>query len=284
MNQHELQKITPSNNSLEQYKGQKTLIGTWIQSEDERQVALTYGEKRIGQYDKEDMIGLVEVMAQWRILLGVTTEATEQELIIICQFLYDNFKKFTLSDIKLAMNWTISGKVDVGFVTQKNISSYYISRALNAYEEEKKRIYNKLMYERDKELEKQKQLEQSKVTPQDKANIFKEAILTMYKSYKEGRPVIDFGDFVYNWLKRTKQLSRDAKIVSDAIKYGQDMYLEERKKGGGLNPFANISTDNKEDRQKKLSRQYMIMHYFDSHTMPQIIAKINIQDFTDKND
>lgn len=269
----------PSNNSLEQSREQNKLIGNWLQNEEEYQVALTYGEKRIGQFDREDMTKLVETMAQWRILLGVTTDATEHELIIICQFVYDNFKKFTLSDIKLAMNWTISGKVEVGFVTQKNISSYYISRALNAYEEEKKRIYNKLMYEREKELEKEKQLEQSKVTPQDKANIFKDAILTMYKSYKEGRPVLDFGDFVYRWLVNTSQLSKDSNIINEAIKYGQDMYLEERKKGGGLNPFANIALDDKIERQKKLSRQFMIMHYFDNHSMPQIVSAIKVEDF-----
>lgn len=228
------------------------------------------------------MTKLVEVMAQWRLLLGVTSDSTEQELIVICQFLYDNFKKFTLSDIKLAMNWTISGKVDVGYVTQKNISSYYISRALNAYEEEKRRIYNKLMYERDKQIERQKNEDHSAITAKDRANIFKEAILTMYKSYKEGRPIIDFGDFAYNWLKRTNQLSKDPIVISDAIKYGQDMYLKERHSEGGLSPFSNLGkTEDKQDRQKKLSRQYMIMQYFNHHTIPEIISKINILDFTD---
>jgi len=282
MSHNELQRTTPFNNSLEQYKGQNKLIGNWITNDEEYQVALTYGEKRIGQFDREDMVRLVEVMAQWRILLGVTSDATEQELIIICQFLYDNFKKFTISDIKLAMNWTISGKVEVGYVTQKNISSYYISRALNAYEDEKKRIYNKLMYDREIELERQKQLEQSKITPQDKANIFKEAILTMYKSHMDGRPIIDFGDVVYNWIKRTNQLSQDAKTINDAIKYGQDMYIEERKNSGGINPFANLKTDDKEDRQKKLSRQYMIIQYFNNHSMLEIISKIRFEDFIEK--
>jgi len=226
------------------------------------------------------MIALVEVMAQWRLLLGVTTESTEQELVVICQFIYDNFKKFTLSDLKLAMNWTISGKVDVGFVTQKNISSYYISRALNAYEEEKRRIYNKLMYDRDKELERKRLEDQAKITPRDKANIFKESILTMYKAHKDGRPIIDFGDIVYNWLKSTHQLPRDPVTLSNAIKYGQDMYFEERRSEGGLSPFGNLGkAENKEDRQKKLSRQFMIMQYFDKYDIPYIISKINIHDF-----
>ena len=91
-------------------KKQNVLIGDWIRNDTEIAVAQTFSEKRIGSFDREDMAKLVEVMAKWRVLLGVNNDSSETELIVICQFVYDNFKKFTLMDIKLAMNWAVSGK------------------------------------------------------------------------------------------------------------------------------------------------------------------------------
>lgn len=253
------------------------MIGNWIKSDEEHAVALTYGEKRIGDFNREDMTKLVEVMAQWRILLGVTSDSTEQELIIICQFVYDNFKKYTLSDIKLAMNWTISGKIDVGFVSQKNISSYYVSRALNAYDEHKRRIYNKFMYEREKHLSRLEQAPPDR-TPEEKANTFKSLIVGMYESHMNGSFFIDFGDFVYNWLKKTNQLSRDKAVIDEAVNYGRDRYLEERRKES-INLSSAIEPEAKEQRQKKLARHYMIMKYFESTSVGQIVQSIKPEQF-----
>lgn len=278
---NELQRQTSYSNSITQYKEQNKLIGAWIKNEDELQVANTYQEKKIGNYDREDMARLVEVMAQWRILLGVTSDASEHELIIICQFIYDNFKKFTLSDVKLAMNWSISGKIDVGFVTQKNISSYYISRALNAYDEEKRRIYNQLMYEREKHINRMKQEQKPEITPIDKANSFKDYIVSMFQSYKDGKIVFDLADMAYNWLKRTEQISLDKKVISEAIDYGKRKYLEEKQKEIKNSLQANLfaSNESREEREKKLARSYMIMHYFDNIDLPTLVSRIKVEQF-----
>jgi hypothetical protein len=255
------------------------LLGSWLKSEEEYHVALTYSEKRIGQFEREDMARLVEVMAKWRLLLGVTADSSPEELTVICQFVYDNFKRLTISDILLAMNWVISGKVEVGFVTQKNISSYYISRALNAYEEEKRRIYNKLMYERDKHLEEQLKLNQPEPTPQEKANSFKELVVSMYRSHKNGGLFVDFGDFVYKWMKRANLLNLPQTVINDAIAYGKSKYLEEKRSENQKNIISQVEPTNKEERQKKLSRQYIIMKFFDEHTIPEIVEKIKPTDF-----
>lgn len=279
---NELQK-TPSNNSQIVSTRQNKLIGDWIQNETEYQVALTYGEKRIGDFNKQDMTKLVEVMAQWRLLLGVTTESTDTELIVICQFVYDNFKKFTLSDIRLAMNWVISGKVEVGFVTQKNISSFYVSKAINAYEERKRHIFNDLMERRDRHIQRNQIEVKPEPTQQDKANTFKDLILGMYKSHQDGQPFYDFGDFVYNWLKKTNQLRATPEDVNAAVFYGQEKYRAERREEVAKNIMRqlvnNDTPDNKEERQKKYAREYMIIKYFEKNTIGEIISKINPNQF-----
>lgn len=261
------------------------LIGDWIKDEQEYAIALTYSEKKIGDYNVHDMKKLVEIMAQWRILLGVTSESTEQELVVICQFIYDNFKRFTLSDIKMAMNWSIAGKLDVGFVSQKNISSYYVSRALNSYEDVKRSIYNRIVEEKHKHLQRLEDIESKskKFTPEEKANEFKELILSMYNSHINGKEFYDLGDMVYQWLKDTKLLDMDKKIIDTAIKYGIEKYMEERSSNSFRRNIINtLQPDEVERKKKKYARQYMIMHYFNTvTTISEIINAIKPSQFND---
>ena len=279
---NQLQK-TPSSNSQALSKRQNNLIGEWIQNDTEYAIAQTYSEKRIGDFNREDMTKLVELMAQWRLLLGVTSESTEQELIVICQFVYDNFKKFTLSDIRLAMNWTISGKIDVGFVSQKSISSYYVSKAINAYEEHKREIFNNFMERRDRHLQRQQINAKVEPTPQEKANTFKDLIVGMYKSHQNNLQFYDFGDFVYNWLKQTNQIKATPEEINAAVFYGQEKYRAERRGEAAANIMKQMVTndvpDNKEDRQKKYAREYMIVKYFERHTIGEIVSKIHPSQF-----
>lgn len=279
--QHEIEK---SANYSIQSKKQNTLIGDWIKSESDYAIALTYSEKKIGEYNKEDMRGLVDVIAKWRLLLGVTSESSDVELVVITQFVYDNFKWFTLADIKLAMNWTISGKVEVGYVTQKNISSYYVSRALNAYDEVKREIVQKLAADRDKynrgliEAEKNK-----KVTAEDKANSFKDMVLTCYEAHTKGQKWYDFGDFIFNWLKAINKIDRNPNLIQQAVDYGQRMYNEYKKESNHFLKFAANDTDEDRDKlQKKFGRQFMVKIFFDTHDVKEIVSLINVEYFKNK--
>jgi len=263
---------------------QNKLIGNWIKTEAELAVAATYEEKKIGSYTHEDMQDLVNVMAQWRLLLGVTTDSTDHELIVICQFVYDNFKRFTLSDIKLAMNWTISSRIDVGFVSQKTISSFYVSKALNAYEDEKRAIYNQIMYRRDKHLMQLEKENKPVVTPAEKANTFKSHISAMYSGFKKDGFFMDIGDFVYDWLKKTKQLDTRAEMINKAVEYGRTRYLEEKRKETVKQTIAAAlePKNDKEAMQKKYARHYMVMQYFDSHELSYIVGQIKHEQFVEK--
>lgn len=254
-------------------------IGNWIETEEQHQVALTYSDKHIRYYDREDMTKLVEVMAKWRVLLGVSSDSTQEELIIICQFLYDNFKNYTLADIKLAMNWVISGKIDIGFVSQKTISSYYVSRALNAYDEEKRKLYNKLIEQKNNYQKKLEMETKPNFSPEQRADNFKKLILELYDSYKKGGFFLDFGDSVYNWIKRSKAIPLTQSLVDAAVKYGKDQFLEERKEEGKKRLVKAIEPESREYREKKLARHYIIMEYFKSTSIQSIINTIKPEQF-----
>lgn len=262
---------------------QNKLIGDWIKNELELEIAKTYEHKKIGDYTKEDMTKLVELMAHWRLLLGVTTDSTEMELVVICQFVYDNFKKFTLPDIRMAMNWAISGKIDIGFVSQKTLSSFYVSKVLNAYNEEKRHIFNDMMERRERHLQRMAVDTKPEVTNVEKANSFKEMLVSIYQSHREGRPFYDFNDFIYNWLKRTGQLQASQEDINAAVFYGQEKYREERRQQNAVNilrQLSNLDTkDNKEEKQKKYAREYMIKKYLDKYTLGEIVSKIKPDQF-----
>lgn len=281
---NEIQKSTQSNSSLERSSGQNKLIGDWIRNEAEYSVARTYEGKRIEDFTHEDMKKLVEIMALWRHHLGVTSDPTEQELIVICQFVYDNFKRMTLADIRLAMNWAISGKVEVGFVTQKNISSYYVSKAINAYAEAKRHIYNDMMENRERVMMQRGLEKKVQHTPVEKANQFREYIVSLYQAHSQGGYFYDICDFAYAWLKKTNQLKLSKEDINAAVEYGKKAYTKIKQADAGSAAALlrqSIAKETREQAEKRLAREFILIRYFESTPLSQIIDRINIRDFID---
>jgi hypothetical protein len=278
MNQ-EIQKAD-LNESQIALKGQNQLIGDWIRTKEEYSIAQTYSEKKLGQFDKSDMTILVELMAQWKVHIGITAETFDNELVFICQFLYDNFKHFTISDIRLAMNWAISGKLDLSYVSSKTLSSLYVSKALNLYEDEKRRIVNIISQQKDS-YNRQKELNSKlEISPLDKANQFKEHIVSVYQKYKEDSLLIDIGDLIYNWIRANKIINISNSDVEEAIKYAHNRYIDEVSNKSIRTPFkTSIDEVSKELRKKKFAREYILMKFFDKVDIINIIKVIREEQF-----
>lgn len=252
-------------------------MGEWIKNEQELAIVRTFDEKLIRDYDSNDMTQLVELMAIWRLLLGTTSEVTSEELTFICRFIYDNFGHLCFSDINISMNWTISGKIDVGFVSQKTLSSYYVSKAINAYMEEKAEMVNRIA---DAKLKYESTKPTPKLTPQEKANNFKSHIMSVYKDYKETGVLIDFGDMVYKWLKKSGSINPTPEEIHDALQIGNNKYVSERQELSLKNVILE-SVDPKSENylKRKYAREYLIMKYFDSTDIIHIVKNIHINQF-----
>jgi len=278
MSNHELQKAESSDLQKQSEKPNK-LIGNWIINQQEYQIAQSMTQKKIGKFNREEMGNIVDILAQWRLLLGVTSDATQEELIFITQFLYDNYKHLTLSDLKMAKDWSITSKIDVGFVTQKTFSSYYIARCLNAYEEEKRRIINEINERKDR-YEAKKALENPmRISPEEEAKSFKDYLLTLYKSYSEDREFYDLADMVYNWGKSVGLINPTNKEVSDALIYATERLREYKQSENRLIASKNIDTMDDETRKKKFARVFVITNMFRKHPVSELIQKINIEYF-----
>jgi hypothetical protein len=256
------------------------LLGNWITTKEENQIALTMSEKRIGQFDRVDMEALVDILAQWRLMLGVTSDTTQEELIFITQFIYDNYKHLTLADVKMAKDWTIMGKIDVGFVTQKTFSSYYISRSINAFEEEKRKIINDIDAKKER-YEMRKAIENPvKPPPEERMKSFQEHIVTMYQSYHEGNDPYDIGDMVYNWMKEVKIAVPNQTDIHSAMLYATEKMREY--KADKLKEKTKISIDgdkSDENMKKKFARSYIRNKIFQKYPLSEIVKRINIDYF-----
>jgi hypothetical protein len=236
-------------------------------------------EKKIGKFNRDEMGDIVDVLANWRLLLGVTSDATQEELIFITQFLYDNYKHLTLSDLKMAKDWSITSKIDVGFVTQKTFSSYYISRCLNAYEEEKRKIINEIS-QRKERYESKKALEiPQRLSAEEEAKSFKDYLLTLYRAYSEDREFYDLGDMVYNWGKSVGLINPQNKEISDALVYANERLREFKQSENRLIASKNIESIDDETRKKKFARVFVITNMFRNYALSEIVQKINIEYF-----
>ena len=277
MNHQELQKADYTSWQV-QHKKPNNLIGNWIVNSEEYNIASTLSEKKIGDFNREEMGSIVDLMANWRLMLGVTNEVTQEELVFITQFIYDNYKYLCLRDLEYAKNWAIMGKTDVGFVTQKTFSSYYVSRCINAYEAEKRRIINEIShrkerYETKKAIEKPTQL-----SPQEKANSFKDHLLTLYKSFNEEREYVDIGDMVYNWAKENNLLSLNPREVDAAMVYAKERLREYKTTEKSVSTSLNVPMD-EDTRLKKYARIFVLNNMFRKYAISELVNKINLEYF-----
>lgn len=263
-----------------QSKKPNKLIGNWLTTKEEHLIAHTMSEKRIGQFDRLDMESLVDVLANWRLMLGVTSDTTQEELIFITQFIYDNYKHLTLADIKTAKDWAIMGKIDVGFVTQKTFSSYYISRSINAYEDEKRRIINEIDFKKER-YEMRKAIENPpEIAPEQRMKSFQEHLVTMYQSYHEGGDPYDIGDIVYNWMKAEKISVPNQTEVHEAMIYATEKmreYKAERLKEKTKFSYEDEKSD--ENMKKKFARSFVRNKIFEKYPLSELIKRIRIDYF-----
>ena len=282
MNNLEIQKTLLANSQIALQKP-NNLIGEWIKTDDELAAVRTFSEKRIKDYNSEDMANLVKLMAQWRLLLGVTNDSTETELVVICQFIYDTFGKFTLADIRLAMNWSISGKIDVGYVTQKNISAFYISKCMQSYEAKKMYLVNEIAHNKHR-YESRRDLDtKTEVTAEYKCQVFKEYLISIYESYKENDTFWDTQESIYKWMKATSQINPTKDEIDEALNYA-DVKLrkekEERYMESVLKRIKPTSADqNPEEKRKKYAREYIVCKKFDETDIIQLLKKVYVSYF-----
>jgi hypothetical protein len=229
-------------------------------------------EKRIRDYNNNDMGKLMELLGEWRYLLGISSQATERELILLTKFIKDSFQNLTYTDIKTTMMMALQGKLEIAFTPMINFSAKYISDAINEYGYLKSKFINSA-----NELQQKKDLERKsppkKYTPEERMNIFADIIKISHNMANEKGEVYDFESKIYKWLRDTKQIKMSQEDIDEAIKYGQNKFYNLH----GYN--YNAKEIDRETKIKKYGRENVVIKYFISTPLTKIFSYLKVDYF-----
>lgn len=223
---------------------------------------------------------LIDILARWRWMVGVVNQnqnddEVAQELVLLSKFVKSNYTNLTIDEINLAIELSLTDKLDCDTKTYNVFSAMYVSRILNSYMEYKRKI-NKELVER-KSLAEIKETVVKDVTPQEKMDSMIELIRYLYDDYKEKGFVNDYFNTLYNYFRRTNRLNPDKETVNNALLHAKN------ETSNHINSyFAMALKEEKPNRQtleKRYARNYCVKLYFDQIDIEELIKTITINEF-----
>ena len=254
---------------------QKDIFINYCQNEDElKLVRYIYSENTLNT----DM--LIDVIGKWRWMSGINNNNQDEddlarELVLLAKFIMENYKGLTIDEINLAIDLSLTNKLDCDIRTFNMFSPMYVSRILNAYKEYKKKshvdiIERKTKNDYDKELNKE-------TTPEVKMEAMIDLFRMFYKEYKEMGVINDYFNTCYNYLRRTHKINPNKELIDEAMLYGKNKSREHIS-----SYFANAIGNEKPNREyfeKRFARNYCVQKMFDTLDLELFISGITINEF-----
>ena len=235
---------------------------------------------QVSQTDKNFWDNLIDILAKWRWMAGInlhnqSEDDIAKELALLGKFIFENYPNITYEEINLAINLSLTNKLDCDVRTFNTFSPMYVSRILNAYLEYKRDIYNDLM-KRKETLDLKKEMDRE-ITAEEKMQNMIELIRYFYDEYKSKGIVKDYFNTLYNYFRRTKRMSPDKNMVNDALSYAK----EEAKKHikDYFDDAFKKEKVNVENIEKRYARNYCVQVFFDNLDIEKLISTITIQEF-----
>jgi hypothetical protein len=257
-------------------------IATWAVTKTEKQLAVTFSEKKIAEY-RNDIEGkdIRALITDWWVLHGSTRELTPTELKILYEWVRDNFDQLTYTDIHLAVQWSVTGELEIEHKPFLGLNADYISKVLRLYLERKQSLVQEIM-ERKRHRE-NSQLPAATATPQQNMQAMREMIITAYDALTTNEFYYDMNDMVYFWLRNTKQLVFNDDDANVALAYAAKKILE-NKVGEPKNIMESLvgnpkSEEEKKKMTKKYAREFTMRKYFQNNTLGQILSNLKLDYF-----
>lgn len=236
-------------------ESQNLSIGTWIRTEDEKQIYLASFDKKLNEFKtKEDKLELIKAITSWRLHLGIREKMTDEELIINLTFIKDSYPNITIQDIRLAIRFSLNGTLNVNPETFGSFSPLYISKIINSYQDYKKeQIIGINARKKYFEVVNKKEPPQ---TYSDKLQSRKEYIKWFYKQITlTDSYVADFSSSMWDLLNRKNLLSPENIDWEDAEEKAE--ILTNKNVYSTFAKFmANMKPDEKEEEKKRLKEMY----------------------------
>lgn len=222
---------------------------------------------------------LLDLVGKWMFYVGQINVSADG-MIILVQFIQENYSHLSADDIELAINLSLKGKLDCDIRTYGQFSPMYISTILNAYDFYRKEHLKSVT---DRWLTNPKEPQSiTKMTPKEEVDFYKSIIRDDYIRFADKGEVMDYFSMIYNFLKRTKRIILDKEMIDNAVKYGESMYIKMlvQERTEKLQGNFNMIYERDEDlAKKKYSRNYCVQEYFKKNNMDDVINSINLSDF-----
>lgn len=263
--------LASSQNSQIQLQKQKPLLEFTSTSEEVALVKCVENSVLIGNLT--DLNPLVNVVAKWRMYIGLPKEDISEELSIVADFLSKQYPFLTIAEIELAYTLSVTNKLkDVDFYG--SFSPLYVGKVLDSFLYYRKltladTIRRKQQYDNEiKEME-------NRPTPAKQCNDLKGTIKDMYEEYKQNGELRDPFNICYNFFRRTKMLVVKKDEIEKAMDYGKKKYLSKER-----NLFDKVTESTKESEIQRYARNWCVQNYFDNVGINIILNNIKVEHFS----
>ncbi len=259
---------------------QKDSISGWAKGNDELALVRSIeGRVQAKDFVNSDMNKLVDLLGKWRLMVGVNTEVSPQEYIVIAGFIFENYKYITLEEIDLAITLSLKGELgDVDVKTYGNFSALYVSAIINAFYVYKREHIMEILQRKGKE-EREKLMETPKPSPVEQRDSMREIMFDEYNHYKEHDTIKDYGSLVYNFLLRTKRITITNEDVEAALAYGRTEAIKIVDKDS--DSLVEIMKGNDVSGERRARIESLTKIHARKYCVKKLFFKINIAELVD---
>jgi hypothetical protein len=210
----------------------------------------------------KDTNKIIDVVAKWRMYIGMPKQDITEELTVISSFIFMTYKHLTLKEIELAYHLSaIKVLDDVEF--HGYFSPMYVGKVIDAYLYYRKKNLADAIRRKEKH---EWELADKKNTPspEKQAEDWKEMVEGFYKKYQEMGEIEDVFNLCYDYFRNKNKLLKISKeILDEALLYGAD---KAQKRKQNANPFLKFNLEQEQtdaEREKqRWAKNYCVQKFF----------------------
>lgn len=224
--------------------------------------------------EKETKEAIIEAMGKWVYMSGCANPVGARELGFIAKFIFDNYADLNLKELNLSIDLALTGKLDVDPQTYGFFSPAYVARILNAYKDYKVEASRELAIKkankdmRDK-IEREALYEE---TPEDKLERLRFFIRECDKNLKAGAKIVDFGHYVWNFLKRKELIKLTKEEITQAQIYARQRLTQDKQE----DMLGHLISEAQEE--KRYAREWCLRRHFAQLDVEAFCNSLTIND------
>jgi len=206
---------------------------------------------------------LVEILGQWSFYLGLSEKVSDKELILNAQFIKENFGALNLYDLQQAIKMSATEKLgDIQHYGK--LSPLFIGKILNSYKSKRSEIIVTINQEIKKINNSKPKLPPSQEESISNMKIILKSAWETVNTEKQ--TYLDFGDCVYNFIKKYKLVSVNKELVGEAMIYAEKEIKSEKNKSTLKSVIHNTAFTklDRESIKRKKAREFMVNKWLEA--------------------